>query len=122
MSKSLRLSEKWFRRGLWLVAFLFAWFLTGLGSTIVGDLPQVEQTRSLEDYMDPQRTPVLKESIKTAEKAAEAEKRIEQARASALKDVNVVAADVASDLVKRLIGVAPSSAEAEKAVVAARKD
>jgi len=24
MSKSLRLSEKWFRRGLWLVAFLFA--------------------------------------------------------------------------------------------------
>jgi F-type H+-transporting ATPase subunit b len=57
-----------------------------------------------------------------AAKSAEAEKRIEQARTSALKDVNVVAADVASDLVKRLIGVAPSSAEAEKAVVAARKD
>ncbi|PKO27791.1 MAG: serine endopeptidase [Betaproteobacteria bacterium HGW-Betaproteobacteria-9] len=71
MSKTLRLSEKWFHRGLWLVAFLFAWFLTGLGSTIVGDLPQVEQTRSLEDFMDPQRTPVLKESIKTAERSAE---------------------------------------------------
>ena len=69
MSKTLRLSEKWFHRGLWLVAFLVDWFLTGLGSTIVGDLPQVEQTRSLEDFMDPQRTPVLKESIKTAEKA-----------------------------------------------------
>jgi F0F1-type ATP synthase membrane subunit b/b' len=55
-------------------------------------------------------------------KAAEAEKRIEKARVSALKDVNVVAADVATDLVKQLIGVAPSSAEAEKAVVAARKD
>jgi len=55
-------------------------------------------------------------------KAAEAEKRIETARASALKDVNVVAADVAADLVKQLIGVAPSSAEAEKAVVAARKE
>ena len=81
MSKSLRLSEKWFRRGLWLVAFLFAWFLTGLGSTIVGDLPQVEQTRSLEDFMDPQRTPVLKESIKTAEKAAEeAQAALEQAQ------------------------------------------
>jgi len=66
MSKTLRLSEKWFHRGLWLVAFLFAWFLTGLGSTIVGDLPQVEQTRSLEDFMDPQRTPALKDSIKTA--------------------------------------------------------
>ena len=24
MSKSLRLSEKWFRRGLWLVALVFA--------------------------------------------------------------------------------------------------
>lgn len=81
MSKSLRLSEKWFRRGLWLVAFLFAWFLTGLGSTIVGDLPQVEQTRSLEDFMDPQRTPALKASIKTAEKAAEeAQAALEQAQ------------------------------------------
>jgi F-type H+-transporting ATPase subunit b len=57
-----------------------------------------------------------------AAKAAEAEKRIEKARASALKDVNVVAADVATDLVKRLIGIAPSSGEAEKAVVAAWKD
>ncbi len=81
MSKSLRLSEKWFRRGLWLVAFLFAWFLTGLGSTIVGDLPQVEQTRSLEDFMDPQRTPMLKASIKTAEKAAEeAQAALDQAQ------------------------------------------
>jgi predicted RNA-binding Zn-ribbon protein involved in translation (DUF1610 family) len=81
MSKTLRLSEKWFHRGLWLVAFLFAWFLTGLGSTIVGDLPQVEQTRALEDFMDPQRTPVLKESIKTAEKAAEeAQSALDQAQ------------------------------------------
>ena len=55
-------------------------------------------------------------------KAAEAEKRIEKARVSALKDVNVVAADVATDLVKQLIGLTPSSAEAEKAVVAARKE
>ena len=52
MSKALRLSEKWFRRGLWLVAFVFAWFLVGLGSTIVGDLPQVEQPRTLDDFLD----------------------------------------------------------------------
>lgn len=81
MSKSLRLSEKWFHRGLWLVAFLFAWFLTGLGSTIVGDLPQVEQTRTLEDFMDPQRTPVLKQTIQSIEKAAvEAQAALEQAQ------------------------------------------
>ena len=29
MSKALRLSEKWFRRGLWLVAVVFASFLIG---------------------------------------------------------------------------------------------
>lgn len=40
MSKALRLSEKWFQRGLWLVALVFAAFLIGLGSTVVGDLPQ----------------------------------------------------------------------------------
>ncbi|HEY8276446.1 MAG TPA: ATP F0F1 synthase subunit B [Methyloceanibacter sp.] len=57
-----------------------------------------------------------------AAKAAEAEKRIKKARDSALKDVTAVAADVAADLVKQLIGVAPSPAEAEKAVVAARKE
>ena len=39
-----------------------------------------------------------------------------------LKDVNVVAADVAADIVRQLIGVAPAKAEIEKAVVAARKD
>ena len=52
MSKSLRLSEKWFRRGLWLVAFAFAWFLIGLGGTLVGDLPRVERTLQRDDFMD----------------------------------------------------------------------
>jgi thiol:disulfide interchange protein len=81
MSKTLRLSEKWFHRGLWLVAFLFAWFLTGLGSTIVGDLPQADQTRALEDFKDPQRTPVRKASIKTAERTAEeAQAALDQAQ------------------------------------------
>jgi predicted RNA-binding Zn-ribbon protein involved in translation (DUF1610 family) len=66
MSKSLRLSEKWFHRGLWLVAFLFAWFLTGLGRTVVGDLPHVERTQTLEDFMDPSRTRELKAAIQSA--------------------------------------------------------
>ena len=69
MSKALRWSEKWFRRGLWLLAFVFAWFLIGLGSTIVGDLPQVEQQRTLDDFLDPQRAPALKAAIREADRS-----------------------------------------------------
>ena len=57
-----------------------------------------------------------------AKKSAEAEARIDKAKASAMKDVSAVAADVATDIVRRLIGVAPAKAEVEKAVGAARKE
>ena len=81
MSKAMRLSEKWFHRGLWLVALLFAWFLTGLGSTIVGDLPKVEQVQTLDDFMDPQRTPALRQAVKDAERTSEdAQSALEQAQ------------------------------------------
>jgi len=81
MSKSLRLSEAWFRRGLWLVAFVFAGFLIGLGGTLVGDLPQVEQRRTLEDFMDPQRTLPLRAAVKQAQQTARAaQDALDQAR------------------------------------------
>lgn len=67
MSKALRLSERWFQRGLWVVAFLFAWFLTGLGRTIVGDLPQVEAAHALDHFMDPQRTAALRNAAREAD-------------------------------------------------------
>lgn len=57
-----------------------------------------------------------------AAKSKEAEARIDEAKASALKEVNKVAADVAADIVQRLIGVAPSGSELAKAVEAARKE
>jgi len=56
-----------------------------------------------------------------AAKSAEAEKRIEAAKTSAMKEVNAVAADVASDIVKKLTGAAPPKGDIEKAVAAARK-
>lgn len=81
MSKSLRLSEKWFHRGLWGVALLFAWFLTGLGNTIVGDLPRVESTPSIESFMEPTQTAELKAQIKASEQAQEAaQAALEQAK------------------------------------------
>ena len=57
-----------------------------------------------------------------AKKSAEAEARIDQAKSAAMKDVGTVAADVAADIVRRLIGVAPAKAEIEKAVETARKE
>jgi predicted RNA-binding Zn-ribbon protein involved in translation (DUF1610 family) len=81
MSKSLRLSEKWFHRGLWLVAFVFAWFLVGLGSTVVGDLPRVEQRQRLEDFMDPGKRAEVNAAILGARQANKAaQEALEQAQ------------------------------------------
>jgi F-type H+-transporting ATPase subunit b len=56
-----------------------------------------------------------------AARGAEAETRIAAARDSAMKDVNSIAADVAADIVRRLIGVAADKVEIDKAVETARK-
>jgi F-type H+-transporting ATPase subunit b len=56
-----------------------------------------------------------------AAKSAEANARIEKAKTAAMKEVNTVAADVASDIVRQLIGAAPSKGEIDKAVNTARK-
>ena len=81
MTKSLRLTEKWMHRGLWLVALVFASFLIGLGSAVVGDLPQVERGLSVDDFADKAISSALKGDIKSsglAEQAGEA--ALEQAR------------------------------------------
>jgi F-type H+-transporting ATPase subunit b len=56
-----------------------------------------------------------------AKKSAEAEARIAEAKNSAMHEVNAVAADVAADIVRQLIGVAPAKAEIDQAVATARK-
>lgn len=70
MSNSLRLSEKWFRRALWLVAFVFASFLIGLGNTLVGDLPQVERTLEVDQFIDHAQADPLVAAIDAARKGA----------------------------------------------------
>ena len=57
-----------------------------------------------------------------AARSAEAERRIDQAKNSALKEVNAVASETAAEIVRRLIGVAPSQPEVSAAVAAARKE
>jgi len=57
-----------------------------------------------------------------AARSAEAEKRIDRAKISALKDVNQVVSETAAEIVRTLIGVAPSKPEVSAAVAAVRKD
>lgn len=68
--KTLRLSETWFNRGLWLVALVFAQFLIGLGGTVVKDLPKVESSVRLDDYVEPQALSRLKRDIEVAQAGA----------------------------------------------------
>lgn len=72
MSKALRLSEKWFHRGLWVVALVFASFLIGLGGTLVGDLPQVEGRYSLDDFIDRPQANAVRAEIKAAQRSEQA--------------------------------------------------
>lgn len=67
MAKSLRLSEKWFQRALWLISGLFAIFLIGLGSLIVRDLPKVEAPLSEDMFLNQKIVRPLKQRIKTLE-------------------------------------------------------
>jgi len=81
MANTLRLTEKWMHRGLWLVAFVFAGFLIGLGGTVVGDLPKVEKQLSLDDFMDANAATALRNAIKAAERAGQdAQSALEQAQ------------------------------------------
>ena len=93
MSKSLRLTETWMRRGLWLVAVVFAGFLIGLGSTVVGDLPKVEKQLTLDDYMEAATSTAVRDAIKKSEVTErEAESALEQAQPKS----NVTQADSAA--------------------------
>ena len=57
------------QHGLWLVALVFARFLSGLGGTLVGDLPKVERQLTLDDFMDQRAATALRSSIKATEAA-----------------------------------------------------
>jgi hypothetical protein len=111
MSKSLRLSEKWFRRGLWIVAIVFAAFLTGLGNTVVRHMPRVETAVSLDQFMPQPETPRLRERLRDAAKTeAEVNRALEQARqqhAVAVADSRTAADSLAAFLATRQVTARP---------------
>src|SRR5262245_61559485 len=59
MFRSLRVPERLFEIGMWLVSLAFAGFLVGLGSKVVGELPGVDKEVTIDQFVDPaQRTVV----------------------------------------------------------------
>ena len=77
MSKGLRLTEQWMQRALWLVAFVFAGFLIGLGGLVVQQLRDVEAPLTVEEFMNPAqvgklRTEMASEQARTATLQTEA--------------------------------------------------
>lgn len=94
---SNRLPETWFRRGLWLVAFVFASFLIGLGGKIVGDLPQVEQYKTLQDYVDPNAyQPLQLEQTRLQNQQSKLQDAYAQAQLALEKQKNQTRAEQAS--------------------------
>ncbi len=63
-----RLTEKWINRGLWLIAFIFASFLVGLGSLIVQDLPKVQTAPTINEFVDKEAHAALKLRIEQKDK------------------------------------------------------
>lgn len=85
MSKSLRLSEKWFRVGLWLVALIFASFLIGLGGTVVKNLPKVEHSYTTNDFIDKPAADQARSEIKASqEKLRDINDQLQRAQLSYL--------------------------------------
>lgn len=79
-NKGVRLSEKWFNRALWAVAIIFAWFLTGLGKSIIGDLPRVETDYTIEHFVNHARIDPLRTELKALAKQRQAlDDQLEQA-------------------------------------------
>lgn len=82
MSKAQRLSEKWFRFALWIIAVVFAGFLIGLGGTLVKNLPLVEQYLQSEDFID-------RPAAEQARQAIEQQRRLAQEVRDALEQAQL---------------------------------
>ena len=81
MSKGLRWTEQWMRRALWLVAFVFAGFLVGLGNQLVDNVVVLAPVPAAEQFLDPARAgPLLAASRQAQRTRQEADTALEQAQ------------------------------------------
>jgi len=81
MSKGLRWTEQWMRRALWLVAFIFAGFLIGLGNQVVDNIIYLAPVPDAEHFLDPARAGPLQAASRQAQKTRQdADTALEQAQ------------------------------------------
>ena len=66
MFKSLRAPERAFSLVMWIVSFVFAGFLVGLGDLVVGDLPQLEQQITPDQFADQARLTAARNALAQA--------------------------------------------------------
>ncbi len=74
MFRSLRVPERLFAMAMWAVSVVFASFLIGLGGKVVGELPGVDQSVSIDEFVDPAQRSALQavqDSLQRRERAIE---------------------------------------------------
>lgn len=89
MLKSLRVPEKLFGVAMWVVSFVFAAFLIGLGREVVGRLPGVDQSVTLESHIPPDALAKLRADraiVNTGMNAVERQRDITSTRLTAAQN------------------------------------
>ncbi|WP_114521781.1 zinc ribbon domain-containing protein [Altererythrobacter sp. ZODW24] len=64
MMKGVRVPERAYSIVLWVVSVVFAGFIIGFGNLVIGDLPQVEQTVTPEQYADSPRLTEIRTELR----------------------------------------------------------
>jgi len=81
MLKGARVPERAYTIVLWVVSVVFAGFIVGFGNLVIGDLPQVEQTVTPEQFHDRAAIQPIDKELKAIEKRrGEIDDKLEIAR------------------------------------------